>query len=414
MELHDLDNFFRLSARLNYQLNAAVLDEDAIINTLLGDAKLDDTSREVLKEGMGYLVAAYKKKRRRLGPVAVIHPLRATALLARASGRPSLLDLLTEFFHDKLEDICERDYDSETWKDLERRFNSLIQGIDPTDEWYLMDRLDHLTRREGDETYYAYIGRLLKHAKLTPELVRVKLADRLDNTLDMRISAKDPLEGVDFFENIFQLLFVRNDTGYHPEKQHPPKASFNGARRMYELFKNIITLSLVRQTKAASQDAVARRLVSGICTASMREVERIVTHIFGYHITDIATKRRIVQEARDYCYSGGVHEVTRPNPSNRLDGLLMERFDNKDPKKRAQCLDELYGDKELMVEAALTFLVIFMSFLNDPDFYLKGIGADGIYTTEKREAPSSAPGAAPGAAPGTGDSQDGDATTAEE
>jgi len=378
MELHDLDKFFRLSARLNYQLNAAVLDEDGLLATILGEHRLDETSQEVLKQAIDYLVLAYKKKRRRLGPLAVIHPLRASALLAESSARPGLLDLLTEFFHDKLEDIKEEDYDNATWTDLERRFNSIIKGIDPDDEWELMDRLDYLTRREGNETYYAYIGRLLQHAKDTPELVRVKLADRLDNTLDMRISAKDPLEGVDFFENIFQLLFVQNYKGYHPEHGHPARASFNGARRMYELFKNIVTLSLVRQTKAAHRDNVARRLVKGICIASMREAERIVTHIFGYHIKSMAEKRRIVEEARKYCYEGGVNAVTSPNPANRLDGLLMERFDNKDPEKRKESLSELYQDKELMVQSVLTFLVIFMSFLNDSGFYLKGVSAEGI------------------------------------
>lgn len=386
MELHDLDTFFGLSARLNYQLNAAVLDGEGIIGTILGDHNLDDASWELLNDGLVYLVEAYSKKRRKLGPFAVIHPLRATALLARASGRPNPSDLLTEFFHDKLEDVIQEDYSEETWTDLEDRFDSLVSRIDAITEGVcLMDRLDYLTRREGDETYYAYIGRLLQNAGETPGLVRVKLADRLDNTLDMRISAIDPLEGVDFFENIFQLLFVKNYKGYQPEKNHPPKVSFNGARRMYELFKNIVTLSLVRQTKTAQRDNVARRLFGAVCSASMREVERIITHIFGYHIKSMEHKRRIVEEARKYCFSGGVEAVTSPNPDNRLDGLLMERFDNKDPEKRNESLRELYKDKELMVQAALTFLVIFISFLNDSGFYVKGVSSKGICAASSNE-----------------------------
>lgn len=379
MELHDLDSFFSLSARLNYQLNAAVLDAEGIIGTILGDHRLDDESRELLSDALSYLFEAYRKKRRKLGPLAVIHPLRATALLARASGKPNTSDLLTEFFHDKLEDVNEEDYGKKTWSSLEDRFNALVERIDSITEGpRLMERLDHLTRREGDETYYAYIGRLLQHAGETPGLVRVKLADRLDNTLDMRISAVDPLDGVDFFENVFQLLFVKNYKGYQPDKNHPPKVSFNGARRMYELFKNIVTLSLVRQTKTAQRDNTARRLLRALCAASMREVERIITHIFGYHLRCMEDKRRIVEEARRYCFGGGVDAVTSPNPDNRLDGLLMERFDNKDPEKRNESLNDLYGDKELMVQAAFTFLVIFMSFLNDSGFYVKGVSSRGI------------------------------------
>jgi hypothetical protein len=378
MQLHDLDGFFRLSARLNYQLNAAVLDHDAILTTILGDCSLPPSDREILKEALDYLFDAYKSKRRRLGPLAVIHPLRATALLVRASEKPNLLDLLTEFFHDKLEDVRREEFEPEVWKELEERFDSLVSKIAPTDEWYLMERLDHLTRRVGDETYYNYIGRLLSNARLTPELVRIKLADRLDNTLDMRISVKDPLSGINFFENIFQLLFVRHYEGYQPDVPHPPTVSFNGSRRMYELFKNIVTLSLIRQTRTARNDPVAKNLIAAICTASMREAERIVTHIFGYHLHDVDQKRRLVLKTQEYCFDGGVDAITPPSHSHRLDGLLLERFDSKDPKKRLASLQTLYEDKELMTQAGIAFIVVFMSFLNNPDYYLQGVSADGI------------------------------------
>jgi hypothetical protein len=386
MDFYDLDGFFRLSARLNYQLSGAVLDHEAILTTILGEKELPADERQILKEGLDYLFLAYKSKRRRLGPLAVIHPLRASALLVMASQHPSLLDILTEFMHDKLEDLRRDDYSAEDWAKLERRFKDLVGKISPTDEWYLMERLDHLTRREGNETYYGYIGRMLSHVADTPELVRIKLADRLDNTLDMRISAKDPLEDVDFFENIFQLLFVQNYRGYDPHKPHPPAVSFNGARRMYELFKNIVTLSLIRQQKAAVDDPVADKLVGAICTASMREAERIISHIFGYHLRDVEKKRRLVIETQEYCFGGGVNSITTASRGHRLDGLLMERFDNKDPQKRKQSLEELYKDKELMVAAGIAFIVIFMSFLNDPQYFLKGVSSSGISAEPKPTA----------------------------
>ena len=45
--------------------------------------------------------------------------------------------------------------------------------------------------------------------------------------------------------------------------------------------------------------------------------------------------------------------------------------DNKDQLKGK--LDKLYGDKELMAEAAVAFAVIFTNFLNDDGFFIEGI-----------------------------------------
>ena len=101
-----------------------------------------------------------------------------------------------------------------------------------------MTRLTSLTRVEN-ESYYQYIGRLLENAIDSPQLVHVKLADRLDNTLDMRIDLEDPLAGIDFFQNIFQLLFVNNYRGYKPANEHAPASAMNGARRLYQLFKKV-------------------------------------------------------------------------------------------------------------------------------------------------------------------------------
>ena len=45
--------------------------------------------------------------------------------------------------------------------------------------------------------------------------------------------------------------------GFQPTLDHPPAGPLSGARRMYELFKTIVTLSLVRQKHVLRHDDVA-------------------------------------------------------------------------------------------------------------------------------------------------------------
>jgi hypothetical protein len=48
------------------------------------DERMDREKKSLMMEALGYLFSAYSHKRRRLGPMAVLHPLRAAALLTRA------------------------------------------------------------------------------------------------------------------------------------------------------------------------------------------------------------------------------------------------------------------------------------------------------------------------------------------
>ncbi len=82
-------------------------------------------------------------------------------------------------------------------------------------------------------------------------------------------------------------------------------------------------------------------------------------------------------ETMEYCQRGGTRGITRRG-RHRLDGLIMERFDHSDSRERKKKLDQLYEDKQIMAEAALAFIVVFQSFLNDPEFYMKGISDEGI------------------------------------
>ena len=225
MPLFDLTEFLKLSSVLNYNLSAASLNRYNVMMYLIGGKSLDEDAtgdrekKGIVMEALGYLFQAYSQKRRRLGPSAVLHPLRATALLVRSADKLNMVVLMSTLFHDILEDIKPVDFEIRRWKEMEGQLDSLLERMAPEDEGQLMDDLVCLTRLET-ETYYHYIGRLLDSTRGRPEVVQVKLADRLDNTLDMRIELQDPLLAINFFQNIFQLMFVNNYRGYIPDEDN--------------------------------------------------------------------------------------------------------------------------------------------------------------------------------------------------
>ena len=383
MPLFDLTEFFKLSSALNYNLSAASLNRYNVLMYIIGDKRLDTDEKKdreqkgILMEALGYLFNVYSQKRRRLGPMAVLHPLRSAALFTRSVDSLNMVDLLSLLFHDILEDINPADYNFQQWKSMESQLFRLLGRMENEDESRLVVRLMSLTRVEN-ESYYRYIGRLLDNTQNFPEIVQVKLADRLDNTLDMRIDLEDPLARIDFFETVFQILFVNNYPGYKPKMEHSPATAINGARRLYQLFKNSVLLSLIRQHVPATGRREVRILFDALSEAGLKEAQRTMIHLISYHVKDLGALRGLVLEAMQYCYSGRSDLVTMPDGSQLLDGLFSTYFGNKVKKTRHQQLDVLYQNKSLMLEASVAFIVIFLSFLNDEDFYIRGISAAGI------------------------------------
>lgn len=376
--LHDLTDFIRLSALLNMQLAAEGVGLENIVRILTNRLPLNrQTEHEALMHVLEYLAHAYGLQRRLIGPPAILHPLRATALLSQASDKPHLLDMLTELLHDKYEDLTVDALGQDRFAEAESKFRGLLKEIDPTDEWYLMERLDHLAVRKG-ESYYQYIGRLLNRAVQTPELVRVKLADRLDNTLDLHIDVDDFLKDADFFRVIFQILFPPSGTGYKTGVEHPVRSPLNGAQRLYQLFKNAIVLSLIREKSAAAGDPITQRLFEALALASMYEAQRIALHIMAYHETDIERQRSCLMEVQRYAQEGGMTQITSPGGKHALDGFCMSCFDYADSRTRDEHLDALYKNKGLMLQAAMGFVVMFMNFIHSPDYWIRGISDHGI------------------------------------
>ena len=383
MPFFDLTEFFKLSSALNYNLSAASLNRYNVLMYIIGNKRLDDDDKKdreqksIVMEALGYLFSVYSHKRRRLGPMAVLHPLRAAALYTRSLSRLNLVDLLTLLFHDILEDIRPVDYDFQQWQSVEAQLYDLVGRMDSDDEARLMTSLISLTRLE-DESYYQYVGRLLDNVQSFPEIVQVKLSDRLDNTLDMRIDLEDPLARIDFFETVFQIMFVNNYPGYKPKMDHSPATAINGARRLYQLFKNAVLLSLIRQKVPAAGRREVSILFDAVSEAGLKEAQRTLIHLISYHVKELDTQRSLILEAMQYCYSGRSDLVTIPDGNQLLDGLFSTYFGNKAKKTRRQQLDILYQNKSLMLEASIAFIVIFLSFLNDENFYIRGISAEGI------------------------------------
>ncbi len=388
MPLHDLNEFLRLSSTLNYNLSAASLNRYNILSFLLdgksldSDEKTDREHKALAMEALKYLLKAYREKRRRLGPVAVIHPMRSAALLSVAMGKIDLLDLLTQLFHDILEDIRPTDFTVQEWQEMEQLLHSLLERLPQRAEKELTGRLFYLTRLK-EETYNQYVGRLLDGAQIYPQVATVKLADRLDNTLDMRLGAYDPLEGVNFFQEIFQLLFVNSFKGYPQNYARQAPSTINAARRLYQLFKNAVLLSLIRRRKSCGNHEGARILFDAVARASLLEAQRIFLKIAAYHVKDVSTQRSLVIDAMEYCYEGRTDLVTEPRGDRLLDGLFTTYFAIPSSETRKRRLDLLYRNKPLMLESSVAFGVVFFSFMNNPDFYVKGISSEKIAPDEQ-------------------------------
>ena len=344
---------------------------------MLGDHTVRPAEKAILKRTCEYLYHAYGERKRLVGPLSVLHPLRGTAMLAQASERSSFLDLMVALLHDLFEDIEPERVEKGSRSPLEKALEEIVEGMKPDDQWYLIERVGWLTKRKG-EAYYPYIGRLLDHARGTPEIVRVKLADRLDNTLDMRMDMMDSLEDIDGFEAVFQILSGRFRRSSRPEILHPPVGIFNGADRLYQLFKDSVLMSLIRQKEAGKEDEVVCTIFAQLAGAGMREAQRIVLHIVEHHLPADIDLRALVLDTLDYIHQGGIDRVTGTALGHSLDGLFVSYFDDPSKVVRKEKLASLYCNKKLMIRAALAFIAIFLSFRDDPDFYIRGVSEEGV------------------------------------
>ncbi|MBN1336893.1 MAG: hypothetical protein JXB39_13125 [Deltaproteobacteria bacterium] len=367
-------DFLVLSASINYQLSGDPVNWPAILALSVGSD--DSAEDDLLVDLLAWLGDAYGGDKRRLGPFAVIHPIRSAALYRRASDARILHELAVAMLHDKDEDLTRDRYSPEKWARLEASYRELLDRIGP--EWEVERQVSVLARRPN-ERYYTYLGRILDASESLPELIAVKLADRLDNTLDMTIDIQTAASRYNCFEAIFDIMFAVASPAGNQRLRHPVRGKMNGAKRLYQLFKNVVVLSLLRIRKKDAYDATTMALFESLALASQRQAQSILLHLFLYHITDFAAQRRLLEEARVYCQTESIRRVTGLKHRSRLDGFLTSRFSPEDKVELERRLADLYQDKELMAVGAVALMAIFAGFQYHPDFYIEGISEAGLH-----------------------------------
>jgi hypothetical protein len=349
MDLADLNHFFRLQWILNHQLQAETVGLNNVAAIILHRKILPDAEQDVLLQALRFVVDAYGTRRRRLGPLAVLHPLSVAALLSRASERPTLEGQVVSLTHDVLEDLTIENLGEDRFHKMQTDLHRLLEKIGRIGKFDLLTYLDCLSRRPS-ENYCQYVGRLLDQASDKPAVLRCKICDVLGNTLDLTNDLEDP--------------------------PRPPPAPFSRAEKLHRLFKATSAMSLYRKHRVTEDDPVIRTLFEALAVAGMRESQRIVLSLWANDLPYVLEQRALLMDVLEYAQQGYLDFVNYPS-DRRLDGLFLTRFEDSDHKIRKQKLSNLESDLPLLLESALAFSVIFESFLN-PGFRVRGITEEGI------------------------------------
>ncbi len=374
-ELISIEEFMGMSAAINYQLSAEQPDMKAILAKVFSGRPI--MYMDPLLEAVKVLLTGYEGKSRELGTFAEIHPLRTTALLCRCMEEPSVLDLLGGLLHDVEEDLSPENMDPDRWKRLQDTLRTTRETIDIHHQWFLGERMA-LYRREPFQPYSVYLGNLLDAAPDNkPDLLHVKLADRLDNTLDTQLYLPN-ISNYNFYRFVFDLLFVPEFPGVKIDEYHFIPAAKQGVKLLSQLFKNTIFLSLIRQDNLEHLTPITHRLFNGLAVASIREAQWIALELFSSDIIDIKRQRELLLATMEYTHSGGVSAIRPFTDENLLDGTYIENFALVSSRERKEKLAELFLAKDQLTEIIIAFIATFSAFLNDPEFYIKGIGRKGI------------------------------------
>lgn len=371
------EDFLGISAQINYLLSARHPSYEAIARKILGGRQIQGPEEAVV-EGVRCLIRAYRNRLRRLGPLAVLHPLRAAHLLVAASPQPTLLDVLTAFFHDYYEDIHTSDLAPDLRKELDDNFDKVKAFLSEDEAWELEQRLQSLTC-DKKEHYQAYLGRLMEQSSLTPELICIKLADRLDNSFDMRIVQENY---TDYFRLIYHILFLNVNQDQVLGSVPSEPGQLDEAHRLYQLFKNAIFLTLLRLYHRDDGNSTAKLLFGTLAAVSQQEAGRILGQLFSRDVKDREKQREILMDTMNYCQSGGLERLTPANRGHQLDGLFKDRFDFGSRAEREEALGHMQKNKQLMAEAAVAFLGVFEAFLSSPNYQVAGIKATGLSLDE--------------------------------
>jgi hypothetical protein len=369
-----VEGHLTLSATINWHLSARKIDLKALLRVILGPAKVTDPSP--LLEALNYLHQAYGDRRRKNGPAAVLHCLRIAAMLARVMAVPTTLDLLGALLHDKEEDLTREELGPAEWDRLQAEFARVLAKIDSNHRWFLGERIA-LLWRQSSQSYYDYLGNVLSKVRTMPDLLRCKLADRLDNTMDIAVQ-RTPLEQNAFFELAFSMLFL---PGYEPEPVDGTVAPDveSCVLLLSQLFKNVVLMSMMREQQLDHLDETTALLFRALATTSSEQAQWAVAALLSEPALGWQARRSLLREMMDYCAAGGMAAVHNKEKGGLLDGSFLEHFAHPDDRIRKRQIESLYSNKPLFIRLLILYIGIFTNFLADPRYYLRGIDRTGLH-----------------------------------
>jgi hypothetical protein len=368
-----VEGFLRLSADINLQLQARHMSRPALLRLVLGRAEVKHPAP--LLEALTYLRDGYGDRRRKNGPLAILHPLRTAALLSHTMENPTILDLLSALLHDKEEDLTAADLGLDEFNRVQKAFEAMRQKIDQDHQWFLGERMAILARRPG-QSYYAYLGQIVGKARQMIDLLHTKLADRLDNTFDIAVQGRGVQER-GFFETAFGSLFL---PGYQLEAQElelPPDED-TCVLLLSQLFKNAVFMSVLRMEQLDNLDETTASLFTALADVSRAQAQWVAMETFHTFIHDPTARRQVLDETMKYCQSGGINSVTTRARGGSLDGTFLDRFAVADDHARKVQLAAVYRDHELLARLMVLFVAIFTCFLADRAYYIRGIDPNGL------------------------------------
>ncbi len=374
-ELLTVEEFLTLSAKINYQLSSRSLRASILLSLLLGPASVTEREQRILLAAFATIQAGYDQDRRRLGTPGVLHPLRAAAILARTMRQPSLNDLLAALFHDKDEDLTEPDLGTDRYGRMQEHYANMLALMDPVEQERLGEAIACLSNHT--ESYSAYVGQITDHAAQLPELLHVKLADRIDNTFDVHLQHPG-VSRYNFYRAVFDVLFLPSFRGVSMGTFHFMPDSLEGTMLLSQLFKNTILLSQLRNSGLDQHDATTRRLFIGVAVAGIREAQWLALEMFNTEYSDVQRQRRLLMEVMEYCGKGGIDSVRAEGAIGALDGVFVG-FTSGNRATQKKFLTDLFEDRERLARMALAFIVVFASFINDDHYTLQGIDRSGAH-----------------------------------
>jgi hypothetical protein len=369
-----VEGHLTLSATINWHLSARKIDLRTLLRVILGPAKVADQAP--LLEALNYLQQAYGDRRRKNGPAAVLHCLRVAAMLARVMPAPTTLDLLGAFLHDKEEDLTREELGDAEWDRLQAEFAHVLEKIDSNHRWFLGERIA-LLRRQSTQNYYDYLGVVLSKVRTMPDLLRCKLADRLDNTMDIAVQ-RTPTEHDDFFELAFGMLFL---PGYRPAPNVDAVVPDVEACVLLvsQLFKNVVLMSMLREQRLDRLDETTTRLFRALAASSSEQAQWAVAALLSSPALGGQERRALLREMMDYCAAGGMAAIHSKEKGGLLDGSFIEHFADPDDKIRKKQIESVYEDQPLFIRLLVLYIGMFTSFLADSQYYLRGIDRTGLH-----------------------------------